>query len=215
MTRFRLVLRSLQFHFRSNLGALIGAAISTAILVGALVIAALAAVLYFGIPHVQRSLNTVSTDDAYVNGHVTFVAARVPGQVDFDGVLVDQMNSIENLIGSSNADTLVGDGGANRLTGGGGADSLWGKGGADVFVYRAYSDSNLVTGYDTIADFITGTSKLDLTALGTDASHVLIQSDAQSTSLYVERTPGFFDPSTDLAISLVGPHAIAMGDILF
>ena len=27
------------------------------------------------------SLGTVSTDDAYVNGHVTFVAARVPGQV--------------------------------------------------------------------------------------------------------------------------------------
>jgi membrane fusion protein (multidrug efflux system) len=32
-------------------------------------------------------LNTVSTDDAYVNGHVTFVAARVPGQVV--SVLVD------------------------------------------------------------------------------------------------------------------------------
>jgi membrane fusion protein (multidrug efflux system) len=28
-----------------------------------------------------RTLNTVSTDDAYVNGHVTFVAPRVPGQV--------------------------------------------------------------------------------------------------------------------------------------
>ena len=35
----------------------------------------------------QTSLNTVSTDDAYVNGHVTFVAARVKGQVS--RVLVD------------------------------------------------------------------------------------------------------------------------------
>jgi len=41
----------------------------------------LAAALYFGIPFVQLSLNTVSTDDAYVNSHVTFVAARVAGQV--------------------------------------------------------------------------------------------------------------------------------------
>ena len=32
-------------------------------------------------------LNTVSTDDAYVNGHVTFVAPRVAGQVT--RVLVD------------------------------------------------------------------------------------------------------------------------------
>jgi membrane fusion protein, multidrug efflux system len=40
-----------------------------------------AAALYFGIPFVSHALNTVSTDDAYVNGHVTFVAARVPGQV--------------------------------------------------------------------------------------------------------------------------------------
>jgi membrane fusion protein, multidrug efflux system len=39
-----------------------------------------------------ESLNTVSTDDAYVNGHVTFVAARVPGQVV--RVLVDDNNRV-------------------------------------------------------------------------------------------------------------------------
>jgi membrane fusion protein, multidrug efflux system len=32
-------------------------------------------------PLLVRAFNTVSTDDAYVNGHVTMVAARVPGQV--------------------------------------------------------------------------------------------------------------------------------------
>src|SRR5262249_40410584 len=37
-------------------------------------------------------LRTVSTDDAYVNGHVTFVAARVPGQVT--KVLVDDNNRV-------------------------------------------------------------------------------------------------------------------------
>src|SRR5260370_33276849 len=35
----------------------------------------------FLVPWVTTALNTVSTDDAYVNGHVTFVAPRVAGQV--------------------------------------------------------------------------------------------------------------------------------------
>src|SRR5436305_13072547 len=38
-------------------------------------------------PTVLRALETTSTDDAYVNGHVTFVAPRVQGQVA--RVLVD------------------------------------------------------------------------------------------------------------------------------
>jgi membrane fusion protein (multidrug efflux system) len=42
---------------------------------------ALAAGIYFIIPWIDAVLNTVSTDDAYVNGHVTFVAPRVSGQV--------------------------------------------------------------------------------------------------------------------------------------
>jgi membrane fusion protein (multidrug efflux system) len=39
------------------------------------------------VPVVETMLNTISTDDAYVNGHVTFVAPRVAGQVS--RVLVD------------------------------------------------------------------------------------------------------------------------------
>jgi membrane fusion protein (multidrug efflux system) len=46
-------------------------------------VAAIAGVLLvvFGVPWIQHSLNTVSTDDAYVNSYVTFVAPRVAGQV--------------------------------------------------------------------------------------------------------------------------------------
>ncbi len=43
--------------------------------------------LLYGVPTIIQMLNTISTDDAYVNGHVTSVAARVPGQVK--KVLVD------------------------------------------------------------------------------------------------------------------------------
>ena len=56
-------------------------------LLGAVGVLVLAGALWFGIPWVRMTLNTVSTDDAYVNGHVTFVAARVKGQVS--RVLVD------------------------------------------------------------------------------------------------------------------------------
>ena len=49
-------------------------------------------VLIVGIPRILRSLNTVSTDDAYVNSHVTFVAPRVSGQVM--QVLVDDNSRV-------------------------------------------------------------------------------------------------------------------------
>jgi membrane fusion protein (multidrug efflux system) len=44
-------------------------------------IAATAAAVYFLIPWIKTELNTVSTEDAYVNGYVTMVAPRVSGQV--------------------------------------------------------------------------------------------------------------------------------------
>jgi membrane fusion protein, multidrug efflux system len=62
------------------------------LLMGALGALALAAVLAFGIPYIQRTLNTVSTDDAYVNGHVTLVAPRVAGQIA--RVVVDDNNRV-------------------------------------------------------------------------------------------------------------------------
>jgi membrane fusion protein (multidrug efflux system) len=53
----------------------------------AVVVVVLAVGGHFLVPWVVTALNTVSTDDAYVNGHVTFVAPRVAGQVM--DVLVD------------------------------------------------------------------------------------------------------------------------------
>ncbi|EDY16528.1 secretion protein HlyD family protein [Chthoniobacter flavus Ellin428] len=49
-------------------------------------------VLFFGGRFVYEALNTTSTDDAYVNSHVTFVAPRVAGQVA--KVLVDDNNRV-------------------------------------------------------------------------------------------------------------------------
>jgi membrane fusion protein (multidrug efflux system) len=59
-----------------------------------LLIAGLAvlALLIVGAPRILRGLNTVSTDDAYVNSRVTFVAPRVSGQVM--RVLVDDNSRV-------------------------------------------------------------------------------------------------------------------------
>ena len=57
--------------------------------IGALV---LIGVFVFGVPWIGRAFSTVSTDDAYVNGHVTFVAPRVGGQIA--RVLVDDNNRV-------------------------------------------------------------------------------------------------------------------------
>jgi membrane fusion protein (multidrug efflux system) len=60
-------------------------------LIGVLGVAVIAAAV-FGIPWIRFVLNTVSTDDAFVNGHVTFVAPRVHGHVS--QVLVDDNNRV-------------------------------------------------------------------------------------------------------------------------
>jgi membrane fusion protein, multidrug efflux system len=62
------------------------------LLLGVAAVVLLAVLLVFGIPWIRQALNTVSTDDAFVNGHVTFVAGRVPGQVS--RVLVDDNNRV-------------------------------------------------------------------------------------------------------------------------
>jgi membrane fusion protein (multidrug efflux system) len=57
------------------------------LLIGVLGAVVLVVVCVLGFPWIRLMLNTVSTDDAYVNGHVTFVAPRVAGQIS--RVLVD------------------------------------------------------------------------------------------------------------------------------
>jgi membrane fusion protein (multidrug efflux system) len=52
----------------------------------------LAVLLWFGVPWVILSMNTISTDDAYVSDYVTFVAPRVSGQVTT--VLVEDNNRV-------------------------------------------------------------------------------------------------------------------------
>ncbi len=57
------------------------------------IVIGVAAAGYVLVPLVVTALNTVSTDDAYVNGHVTFIAPRVAGHVTT--VLVDDNQRVK------------------------------------------------------------------------------------------------------------------------
>ena len=59
----------------------------------AIIVVVAALILLVGIPRVIHALHTVSTDDAYVNSYVTFVAPRVAGQVA--RVLVEDNNRVK------------------------------------------------------------------------------------------------------------------------
>src|SRR4051812_33882704 len=75
------------------------------------------------------------------------------------------------LIGSAAADRLNGEAGDDYLLGGGGADQLSGGAGRALFVYAAASDSSAAA-FDTILDFVSGTDRIDLSALGVQSASI-------------------------------------------
>src|SRR5580698_819321 len=62
------------------------------LLAGVVGVVVVAGLIKFGVPWIREMMSTVSTDDAYVNGHVTFVAPRVGGQIA--RVLFDDNNRV-------------------------------------------------------------------------------------------------------------------------
>ncbi len=99
----------------------------------------------------------------------------------------DSLTSIENLNGSSRADSLAGDNGANILSGAGGADTLiggdgndtlvggagrdilTGGGGHDTFDFNAVTDSGAGKQHDHITDFSSAADLIDVSGIDANA----------------------------------------------
>jgi Ca2+-binding RTX toxin-like protein len=95
------------------------------------------------------------------------------------GAGVDLLLNIENLTGSSYADTLIGNAAANVLTGGLGKDTLTGGAGNDIFDFNSLLEMGTIsTSWDVISDFRTG-DKIDLSTL--DANTATTTNDAFSS----------------------------------
>lgn len=70
------------------------------------------------------------------------------------------------IVGNRGADILLGQGGNDTLNGGPGKDLLLGGENADRFVFRTVLETaNSTTGCDVIADFVTGTDRIDLSRI--------------------------------------------------
>ena len=122
--------------------------------------------------------DTASYENAAVG--VT-VSLAIKGGQDTGGEGVDDLGSIENLIGSGLGDHLTGSTTANTLTGGDGDDVLTGAGGGDVligglgadsFVFTALKDSTSgLKGQDQVMDFSHAEGDLiDLMAIDADTT---------------------------------------------
>ncbi|HEX9933541.1 MAG TPA: M10 family metallopeptidase C-terminal domain-containing protein, partial [Allosphingosinicella sp.] len=85
----------------------------------------------------------------------------------FDGSRV--ADALLTIFGGAGSDRLTGGANGDVLYAGGGADLLAGGGGADVFQYRSASESSGMA-TDRIADFVSGTDRIDLAQIDANSA---------------------------------------------
>ncbi|HTU12058.1 MAG TPA: calcium-binding protein [Allosphingosinicella sp.] len=121
-----------------------------------------------------RSLTSVEAIGAGGYTGVTVWGSTSADTLDFSGVTltgivkIDGYDGNDILTGSADFDTLVGGSGTDRLAGGGGADILTGGSGVDTFVFTAGATGTGAAA-DRITDFVSGTDKIDLSAIDANA----------------------------------------------
>jgi Ca2+-binding RTX toxin-like protein len=134
------------------------------------------------------------------------------GGVDFlyGGLANDTLNGGSNndtLNGEAGADTLSGGGGDDILNGGIGNDNLSGNAGSDTFVFASGD------GHDTIANFIAGSSLVDVIDLTSfafaDFSEVMSFASMSGGSTILQ-----FDDSTSITLRQVALTSLAESDFL-
>ena len=142
-----------------------------------------------------------TADFSKASGAVSVNLMATAGQVTMGGVAVADLVSIENLMGSSYADTLTGNSAANTLNGGGGADIIDGGAGNDTLIGGGGNDRltggtgndvfsggtgsdvfvfALDSGTDTIADFTHKQDKISISGVADMSGLVITQVGADT-----------------------------------
>jgi Ca2+-binding RTX toxin-like protein len=125
-------------------------------------------------------------------------------------------NGNDTIAGDAGADTINGGAGNDSITGGTGADAITGGDGADIYIVAAGSsaltiggagDSGTISGFDSIADFVLGSSAANAESLDM----------AAVTEAVVANTAGTNGADSNLTISgaVVKSHAISGGIATF
>ncbi|WP_158589871.1 calcium-binding protein [Gemmobacter lutimaris] len=116
-------------------------------------------------------------------------------------------NADDNVIyGIEGNDTISGGGGVDRLIGGLGQDTLTGGAGADVFFFTRAADSDLISGRDTITDFVSGTDRINLGHMDADSGTA---GDQEFTFL---GTAAFTGVAGQLRLAVSGANSFLLGD---
>ena len=171
------------------------------------------------------------------------VSLAITGAQSTGGSGSDTLINFENLYGSKYNDTLTGkaagnalygDSGNDTLNGGAGADTLVGGTGNDTFVLASVTDTGITKGtWDVITDFVSGTDKIDLSAI--DASTLTAGDQAfgsltvggtfsgafaATASLYYDNVARVLygnndaDAQADFAIALTGVTTLLVTDLI-
>jgi len=153
------------------------------------------------------------TGNAVINGTGNELANVITG------------NSAANTLSGGGGDDVINGGGGNdTLRGGAGSDYLVGGAGADYFGFSAIANSDGVNSVDVIADFVSGTDKLDFaglsSALGITLSFIgssqfsdnaTGQIRFENGSLYVSTNA---DSAAEMIIDLAGVNSLQAADFI-
>ena len=146
----------------------------------------------YGYVHVTLSNNantnaTIAAGGLGTDGKTDNSAANL-GNLTTGTAGYDEIQNIENLIGSSKGDTLVGNDVANKLEGGGGKDTLTGNSGNDTLIGGDGDDT--LTGNDG-NDKLTGSSGDDrMTGNGDADTFIFVHGEKASDDVILDFTTG-------------------------
>ena len=147
-------------------------------------------------------VNGPIAQDTLVDAGATLDAASNTGVSGLDVidevVETDILSSIENVIGSDDADVIIGSDGANILNGGGGDDVLTGGEGEDTFTFEG------LFGNDSVTDFESGIDRLDFSDFGPDFAEALVVSQDSNDALLTF--------SSDASVRLEGVNSADLTD---
>ena len=136
----------------------------------------------------------------------TSVSLTLGAGISIETLAATEGSAAIDLTGNELGQSINGNSGANTINGGGGNDYLIGGAGADRFVFTG------APGNDYIADFVSGTDRIDLSAYHITAAQVSASTSGANTLLAIDSNS---DGVTDFTITLLGAGTPAGADYIF